>query len=134
MVPCFICGKDSLGGFIHGFVPAPDSQKVGLCPEHNTLENKKKAILHWIVAMKAEVEAQNREHARRLKAPFHYTLVIRYTDGGNVSIPCLSWEITDQNTLQVTRTDKTLTFVPLHQVRQFDVQEIAPGPGPADTP
>lgn len=123
MVPCFICGKDATGGFIHGFVPAPDSQKVGLCPQHDTLENKKKAILHWILAMKADVANQNALNAVRLKAPLRYTLSIRYSDGGVVSIPCLSWDITDSHTLQITRLDRTLTFVPLHHVRQFDVTE-----------
>ncbi|GFM35436.1 hypothetical protein [Desulfovibrio psychrotolerans] len=129
MVPCFICGKDATGGFIHGFVPAPDSQKVGLCPQHDTLENKKKAILHWIIAMKADVANQNALNAVRLKAPLRYTLSIRYSDGGVVSIPCLSWDITDSNTLQITRLDRTLSFVPLHHVRQFDVTEDAGAAG-----
>lgn len=123
MVPCFICGKDATGGFIHGFVPAPDSQKVGLCPEHNSLENKKKAILHWIVSMKAEVASGNEHKAYRIKAPLHYLLTIRYTDGGVSSIPCLQWEVTDNSTLQIIRSDKTLTFIPLLHIRQFDVSE-----------
>lgn len=123
MVPCFICGKDATGSFIHGFAPAPDSQKVGLCEAHNTLENKKKAILHWIVSMKAEVATRNLNIAYRLKAPLYYTVTIRYSDGGVVSLPCLSWEVTDSNTLQIVRTDKTLSFIPLHFVRQFDVKE-----------
>ncbi|UZP68244.1 hypothetical protein N1030_04495 [Desulfovibrio mangrovi] len=123
MVPCFICGKDATGGFIHGFVPAPDSQKVGLCAVHNTLENKKQAILHWILTMKADMVSQNEQNARRIKAPLTYKLTIRYADGGVATIPCLSWEVTEQSTLQITRTDKALSFIPLLHIRQFDVSE-----------
>lgn len=126
MIPCHICGKDCTGGFIHGFVPAPDSQKVGLCPEHNTLENKKQAILHWIIRTKEDIAELNKENARKLKAPVSYNLTIRYSDGGVVQLPCLSWEVTDSATLQVLRTDRSLTFIPLHHVRQFDVHENTP--------
>lgn len=123
MVPCFICGKDATGAFIHGYVASPDGQKVGLCAAHNTTENKKKAILHWIRAQKAGMAMQIQSAEFKNKAPARYNITIRYTDGGIVTHSCLAWDVTDQSTLQITLPDKTLTFIPLQHVRQFDIKE-----------
>ncbi len=123
MIPCYICGKDATGGFIHGYVPAPDGQKVGLCPAHNTQDNKRLAILQWIRSFKAQVSAQNDANAYKLNAAPGYVLTITYAGGGVSSVPCRAWEVAESNTLQITRTDGTVSFVPLQHVQRFDVKE-----------
>lgn len=138
MVRCFICGKDATGSFIHGYIPAPDSQKVGLCEEHNTLENKKKAILFWIRDQKSRIRRHNQLQQHKNTPAHRFELSIHYRDGGIVTENCLGWDVTDGSTLQVTRLDKTLAFIPLQHVKRFNVREIEPKPQQAplkkDTP
>lgn len=122
MVPCFICGKDATGAFIHGYAPSPDSQKVGLCSAHNTTENKKKAILHWIISQKNDWK-QHVETVAAKSTSVNQTLTIRYTDGGVVTLECAKWEVTEQSTLQIQKPDNTFAFIPLQHIRQFDVKD-----------
>lgn len=126
MVRCLLCGKDATGAFIHGYAPAPDSQKVGLCAEHNTLENKKKAILYWIRDQKAQISRHNQLVQLQATPPKRFELSIHYRDGGVVKERCLEWNVTDGSTLQVTRLDKTLAFIPLQHVKRFNVRELEP--------
>ena len=35
MIPCLACGADASTGWVHGFVPSPDSLKMGLCRERH---------------------------------------------------------------------------------------------------
>ena len=120
MIPCHICGKDSLGGFIHGYTPEPDGRKVGLCAAHNTTENKKKAILHWIREHRAEVSRVNNLNEQRSGSEASHMVTVRYMDGGVVTLQCRSWQLID-GALQLTQPDEKLSFIPLQHIRRFEV-------------
>ena len=126
MVPCFVCGKDATGGFIHGYAPEPDGKKVGLCLQHNSTENKKKAILYWIRQQKSDVLRINEINALRMGTAPEQTVTIHFIDGGVANVQCLSWQLVD-GALQLLKPDKSLTFVPLQHIRTFDLHGIKKG-------
>ncbi|SIN78941.1 hypothetical protein [Halodesulfovibrio marinisediminis] len=121
MIPCFICKKDSIGGFTYGLPTTPLSQHVGLCPEHNTLENKKAAILHWIETTQASVTAFNEANFARHAEPVEYELSVSYLAGGSASFRCIKWNVPDKATLQVMGIDGQYTFIPLVHIELFEV-------------
>lgn len=124
MIPCYICKKDSSGGFSYGLPTTPESMYVGLCPEHNTLENKKAAILHWIESTQASVHAFNEKNMARYAEPVEYTLTVFYIAGGTVSIQCTKWNVPDKATLQISRTTGESTFIPLSHIERFEVVPV----------
>ncbi|OBQ50125.1 hypothetical protein [Halodesulfovibrio spirochaetisodalis] len=124
MIPCFICKKDSIGGFTYGLPTTPLTQHVGLCPEHNTLENKKAAILHWIETTQASVAAFNESNLARYAEPVEYSLTVYYQAGGTASFRCMKWNVPDQATLQVLGIDGQSTFIPLTHIELFEVMPV----------
>lgn len=124
MIPCFICKKDSIGGFTYGLPTTPLSQHVGLCPEHNTLENKKAAILHWIETTQASVNAFNEANLARYAEPVEFALTVSYLAGGSASFRCTKWNVPDQATLQIMGIDGHCTFIPLAHIEFFEVVPV----------
>ena len=124
MIPCFICNKSALGGFTYGLPTTPVSMHVGLCPEHNTLENKQKAILHWIETTQASVSALNEKNTSRHPVPTEYEITIFYLAGGSISLTASKWNVPDQATLQVLKTDGSSTFIPLVHIDRFEVTPV----------
>ncbi|SHN55457.1 hypothetical protein [Desulfovibrio litoralis] len=145
MLPCFICGEDASTGWIKGFVPSPDSQKVALCKKHDTPENRKKAIHHWCKLMLSSfktvvtVEATRPQNYNPQSQAAHQAqgriLNIRFISGGVLSLACNKYQTTNNNTLEVTLPDGSMQIFPLQHVRNFELspaskQEISFGPPP----
>lgn len=124
MIPCFICKKDSIGGFTYGLPTTPLSQHVGLCPEHNTLENKKAAILHWIETTQASVSAFNEANLARYAEPVEYMLTVFYLAGGSAVFRCTKWNVPDKATLQIMGLDGRSSFIPLAHIELFEVVPV----------
>ena len=124
MIPCFICKKDSVGGFTYGLPTTPLTQHVGLCPEHNTLENKKAAILHWIETTQASVTAFNEANLAHYAEPVEYSLTVFYLAGGSANFRCTKWNVPDKATLQIMGIDGRSTFVPLTHIELFEVVPV----------
>lgn len=124
MIPCFICKKDSIGGFTYGLPTTPLALHVGLCPEHNTLENRKAALLHWIESTQASIAAYNQSNMRHHTEPVEYVLTVYYLAGGSTDFRCISWNVPDQATLNIVDAVKNSTFIPLAHVESFEVVPV----------
>lgn len=121
MINCLICGKDAASGWITGLPPAPDSQKVGLCLEHDTPENRVRAEKRWreIISQAVEIE-QDGEELHHHGVPVQpLTLEIMFIDGGRIEVPCKSFRPTDEDILEVTTPEGRLAFYPLRHIRRF---------------
>lgn len=120
MVNCLICGKDAAQGWITGLPPAPDSQKVGLCQEHDTPDNRVLAEDRWRKIMEQAVEIERESEALHLAgAPVQpLTLEILFIDGGRIDVLCKSFHTTD-DVLEVTTPENRLIFYPLRHIRRY---------------
>lgn len=138
MLPCFICGKDASTGWIKGFVPGPDSQKLALCHVHDTPENRGKVTHEWFKLMKfnyqtfATVEAQCGSRAAQGGkegfpgefgvSPSRPRLMnIRFLVGGYMSLPCVKYEVTPNGTLEVETTEGHLQSFPLQHIKSYEL-------------
>ncbi len=128
MVPCHLCGKDAVGGWIHGFVPSPDRLKVGLCPEHDSPDHRRVVRAVWRRLMEREVATLNTCNAHHAGPPQLRRLHVTFVEGGSVTTDCLSCETPDTNTLRVLLPDGTLRFHPLSRIRTWEITS----PPPAD--
>ena len=132
MIRCLICGQDAETGWITGLPPAPDSQKVGLCREHDTPANRKKAEAKWreIISLAVENEQEGEELHHLPAGNLPLTLEILFIDGGRVEIPCRSFRATDEDILEVTTPENRLVFYPLRHIRRYGTREQAPSETP----
>ncbi len=124
MIPCHICGTDASTGWITGFVPAPDSQKLALCAGHDTPENRAIVSKVWEERQRSEIAAVS-DIARHKAAPDEANLVtVHFSGGGMLSFTCTSCAPTEQGTLRIEETDGTQTFVPMQHVREYTVRPV----------
>lgn len=123
MIPCFICGKDIGGGWWTGFPPAPDSQKTGLCAEHDSPENRALAQAAWARLWENSVKnTQDIEAEKRILQQSPFTLVIQFKDGGMATLTALDHSVlTDGDILTVTLPDNEKRFYPLQQIRSYRI-------------
>ncbi len=127
MVRCEICGTEVLTGWICGVVPASDRLKLGLCPEHDTIENRALVRERWKALLAEELEkAMRRDEQQAKDQPRGYSVTIRYLDGGVVTVPCRGYEVSQERELLILNEDGMLDFYPLQHIRRFTVQEAAP--------
>ena len=121
MINCLICGKGASGGWITGLPPAPDSQKVGLCTEHDTTANRVLAENRWreIINQAVEIEQEGEELHHMGASVQPLTLEILFIDGGRVELSCKSFRPTDEDILEVTTQENRLVFYPLRHIRRF---------------
>ena len=139
MIPCYICGKDASTGWTKGFVPAPDSQKLALCPEHNTPENRLAVVKAWRALIEREAAIMTGIAGFRAAAPSLQTATVHFTGGGMLSFTCLSCSPTTQGTLCIESPDGARNFIPMQHIREYSVRPYASdtaetGPGePAHT-
>jgi hypothetical protein len=132
MIPCLACGADASTGWVHGFVPSPDSLKMGLCREHDTPDNRKLVKAAWRALMEREIRAMNEVSGHKAGAPQVWRLEVAFIDGGEVTHDCLDCTPTPHGTLQVLLPDRTLRFFPLAQIRRYDLRPVpAPTAGKA---
>jgi hypothetical protein len=125
MIPCFICGRNAENGWIKGFPPAPDSQKLGLCKAHDTDFNRDMVTDQWQKYLKRAISGLNSANARK----FHdstFLLNIFFTGGGCIAVPCLNCSTPDQDLLKVTTPDGETFFFPLRQVRHYSLTPLKP--------
>lgn len=121
MIPCHICGKDSGAHWVTGYIPAPDSQKMALCAEHDTPANRNDIRLAWHKAMVDTIRTATRNAAYFTTRGALFMLSIHYTAGGSLNLPCLEALVTDRNTLKVTAPDGSLSFFPMQHVKRYDL-------------
>ena len=123
MINCLICGKEVSNGWITGLPPAPDSQKVGLCAEHDSPPNRALAEKKWRElleqAVKSEQESEEMHHPGTGQL---INLEILFIDGGRIVVPCKSFRATDEDTLEVTSPENRLTFYPMRHIRRYGGQ------------
>ena len=121
MVPCYICGKDAAGGWIAGLPPAPDSQKTGLCPEHDNIKNRALAFKAWQDLMNLEIGFQLEAVREEREPETSFKLAIQFMDGGNTVIACRSFGVVEGTTLEVADEHGERKFYPLQHVRSYKV-------------
>ena len=121
MISCLICGKSIEGGWITGLPPAPDSQKVGLCPKHDTPANRLQAEEKWRKIMNQAVEIERESEGLHFigSSVQPQTLEILFIDGGRIEVLCKSFRPTDEDILEVTTPENRLVFYPLRHIRRF---------------
>lgn len=121
MIPCHICGKDASTGWIKGFIPAPDSQKLALCAEHDTVQNRVLVSRAWRNLTEREVFAMT-SLARHKAAPALYVVSVHFTGGGMLSFTCTACAPTAQGTLRIDDADGNQTYIPMQHVREYTVR------------
>ncbi len=127
MVRCEICGAEVLTGWICGVVPANDRFKLGLCPEHDSIENRALVRERWKDLLTDELRKVMRQGARETESgQVAYAVTIHYLDGGVVKRPCRAYEVSQERELLVLNENGELDFYPLQHIRHFTVQENAP--------
>ena len=122
MIVCHVCGKDASLGWIAGFPPAPDSQKMGLCPTHDTEELREKVFALWQEMLTQRIDTKT----LHTDVPFLTDLqvTVLYIGGGSMSFLCEQHSVTPQGTLQLQQKGGGSTFIPLHQIKSYTVKPI----------
>lgn len=124
MIPCHVCGKDSGAYWVTGYIPAPDSQKMALCAEHDTPENRRKIRTAWYTAMLESIKTAAQNTAYFAARGALSMVSIHFTAGGSLSLPCLEARVTDQNTLKVTAPDGSCSFFPMRHIKRYDITPL----------
>lgn len=125
MVRCEVCGKEVFTGWICGVVPANDTHKLGLCPEHDTPEHREEVQQKWERLLQDKLRrtlAQER-HETRSKEPQSLEVVIHFLGGGVQGVSCKAYDVNQEGDLLVLKEDGALEFYPLQHIRRFVVKE-----------
>ncbi len=123
MVRCHVCGKEVISGWICGIVPAHDTDKLGLCPEHDTVQNRAAVEQAW-EGMLTEALRATLERARRtVKTAVCHDVRIVFIDGGIKYVRCTSFDVNDAKDLLILTLDGEYEFYPLQHIRTFTTQE-----------
>lgn len=126
MIPCHVCGKDASTGWTMGFAPAPDSQKMALCAEHDTPSNQDKVREDWEKTLTKSIGLTN-DLIMHKAAPGVQLLTVRFVGGGLLTFTCLDCEPTSQGSLRVDEVDGRHTFIPLQHVRTYSLTPLTGG-------
>ena len=124
MIPCHICGKDASTGWIKGFIPAPDSQKMALCAEHDNAKNRTQVIRAWRALHERDIVSMTTA-ARHKAAAALQVASVHFTGGGMLSFICTACTPTDTGTLRIDDADGNNTFIPLQHVREYTLRPCA---------
>ncbi len=127
MVKCEVCGKEVLAGWICGVVPAPDSLKLGLCPEHDTPQRRIMVRRKWEDMLREKLrqsmDVLRDETERKAQS---YVISIHYLDGGVKDVPCSAYKLDVDTQLLVLEENNELDFYPLQHIRRFVVKGAPP--------
>lgn len=121
MIPCHICGKDSGAHWVTGYIPAPDSQKMALCAEHDTPANRNEIRMAWYGTMVNTIRTATQTAAYFATRGALFMLSIHYMAGGSLNLPCLEATVTERNTLKVTAPDGSVSFFPMQHIKRYDL-------------
>jgi hypothetical protein len=121
MIPCYICNSDASAGWTTGFAPAPDSQKLALCPVHDTPENRHKVEAAWRALQEKDMAAYAKL-TRQKAAPKTQVATVRFAGGGMLSFTCTSAEPTPQGTLRIEQEDGSQTFIPMRHINNYSLR------------
>lgn len=127
MVRCHICGTEVLAGWVCGIPPANDAQKLGLCPEHNTVENRALVHKEWSEMMRRTAGRILASTEDKAEPVVEYELRIHFLGGGVKVLRCSSYEPNQDQELLVVTREGGLEFYPLRHIRHFSVSEVMPG-------
>lgn len=130
MIPCFICKKDIGGGWWHGFPPAPDSQKMGLCAGHDSPAAREEVKKAWQLQQNAllgtRLEIEQKKHAPKDTA---FLLEIQFRDGGLITMRCAGQDVLkDSDILVITLENDERRFYPLRQIRSYTIHSLSASP------
>lgn len=128
MIPCYICGKDIGGGWSIGFPPAPDSQKMGLCDEHDIISHRERVQKAWHELIYNNLK-KNTQHAAYRAGDIPQLLSIYFMGGGSISLPCSSLSTMGGSTgdgkiLKIITPAGEHIFFPLAQVRNYAISPM----------
>lgn len=134
MPRCRVCNAETAGGFVLGPPPAPDRQKLGLCPEHDTPRNRELLHKEYELLLRREADLALAATPPPAKAPAQsFELRIRFLDGGVKIVQAGRWEVDRDAGLLVLGEPGRFEFHPLQHIRSFEVVEL-PGPLPQALP
>ena len=133
MIPCQICGQDAGTGWIAGYPPAPDSQKMALCKEHDLPENRRAVERDWLKFMRARLAEITRNEEHRYGAADRL-LSIYFNGGGSLSIPCSAFSITRDLAIKIITPGRESVFFPLAQVRNYALSPLPPAEDETEQP
>jgi hypothetical protein len=125
MIPCHICGKDASTGWIKGYTPAPDSQKLALCAEHDNEKNRLAVANAWQAMLVGELAARM-SVARQKASALLQTANIHFRGGGMLSFLCTACTPTGHGTLRLDGPDGSRTFIPLQHIREYSLSPSIP--------
>ena len=123
MIPCFICANDASTGWVKGFAPAPDSQKMALCKEHNTPDNRRAVAVSWQEMLRKDITLATRLARPKNKSGQHIVSV-HFTGGGMLSFTCLDCRATEHGSLRIEAADGSQTFIPLQHVKEYVLRPV----------
>ena len=124
MIPCHICGRDASTGRVTGFIPAPDSQKLALCQEHDTEDNRLLVDAAWQEAYAAQLAGAFSVAASKA-TPFTRKVTVHFTGGGLLSFACTACAPTDHDALRIDDAAGNHTFIPMRHIREYTVSPMA---------
>jgi hypothetical protein len=133
MVSCHVCGQEVISGWICGVIPAHDRYKLGLCPEHDTPENRAVVESEWDELLQGELAAAMTERRAQAESPVAHEVRILFLDGGIKIVRCQRFEITGDKDLLLLEGDGKAIFYPLQHIRSFETSEIDPRIDPASS-
>lgn len=122
MIACHVCGEDASLGWIAGFPPAPDSLKMGLCPKHDSEEQREKVFTLWQEMLTKRIGAKN--FLTDISFLKDLQVTVLYIGGGSMSFLCEQHSVTPQGTLQLQQKGGGTTFIPLHQIKSYTVKPL----------
>ena len=125
MIPCHVCAKDASLGWVVGFPPAPDSQKMGLCPDHDSEEARHEVLALWRATLgRRIVDSTASPNADRA---IESLVTVLFIHGGKLSFLCLQCSPTAHGTLELIEKNGNSTYIPLDQVKAYTVKKVSPG-------
>ena len=124
MVTCHVCGQNAASGWIYGIPPAPDRQKLGLCPKHDTTDNRRNVRRQWIQLMEEEAGRALTHRPDRDAKPLGHEVEIDFLDGGRRTIQCLQYEVMEGKDLLAISVEGEAVFYPLQHIRNFHVRPL----------